>query len=179
MQHPKNCNIQIAKKKHSIKGVDNNKRNEIRQIENPVNMRFVYGAISCLLTATAISGFTSIISPSKRNRYALTSHASTRSSSSTTTSSSNSLKEVVAVATELRNEKITVDDERQKTNTRTKSNNIIEPLTEKEINARLGIQLNKMQAKDSQSLQLSKEVSVYGWVGDRVYGWSNAGYDGA
>lgn len=109
----------------------------------------------------------------------MTSHASTRSSSSTTTSSSNSLKEVVAVATELRNEKITVDDERQKTNTRTKSNNIIEPLTEKEINARLGIQLNKMQAKDSQSLQLSKEVSVYGWVGDRVYGWSNAGYDGA
>lgn len=33
----------------------------------------------------------------------------------------------------------------------------IVPLTEKEINARLGIQLNKMQAKDSTSLRLSKE----------------------
>lgn len=53
---------------------------------------------------------------------------------------------------------VTTSTEAQTTTTTTSSRQAT-PLTEKEINARLGIQLNKMQAKDSTSLQLTKEVS--------------------
>lgn len=38
-------------------------------------------------------------------------------------------------------------------------NSDIVPLTEAEINARLGMQMEKLQAKDRTSIQLSKEVS--------------------
>jgi hypothetical protein len=38
------------------------------------------------------------------------------------------------------------------------------PLTEAEINARLGMQMEKLQAKDRTSTQLSKEVSGHGLV---------------
>jgi len=96
-----------------------------------------------LLAAAQVSAFAPVTAPAS-SRWALQSTVETEETI---------VGEVAAVQQAPAVEAPLVDTPKQR------NNNVIVPLTEAEINARLSMQMEKLHAKDRTSTRLSKEVS--------------------